>query len=760
MAKQSQTELSHRTVSVQMDKSGKHIFHQGKVWIPESDENEKSENKKIRAKVSCCVRGFLNRLSVERTGCRMDDLFESLMYGMKVEGIEVSEKLGGEGIEVSEKRGSERKGGEHHKSSHVGDKRPREDILMQEREMWMPSFDSDHFYRVIYSDMQTRKTPIMASAALFVAVRLRMPVFLFVQNRKADLKQLQSRLDEFWTDWHSHIEKLPIQERLKSDMVVLDPERGKLATQEAIHTAMHAGVSQVFVCLFNATDIDPINEMVAAGRLKRYAIVLDESDFLDSGAENAVAASFKTFCEHAAFVQNVTATPLTTLAHRVCLRRHFISFPPPTGYKGLSQVTWKDLPFESTPCNHTNDNPFDKDGNLVAFLERYHTLKKAPTNSVRSKKVPRYCLMRLGRTIEPQLKAATYTHSRYPQTIVITWNGGDQGTTMRSKLLPQEPIQLPGTRIKSEYKDGVHHFNSVHIGTLISYLHSTGYRPNGSLCFDRIIVYAGVMADRGITFGADNYTYCKEKGLPWWHLTDLYYIGSKNRTVQNLANVLQACGRICGVYEDNIALSLYSNWVDGVREAYILQQELLDRVKKIGPLDENILETMQEMQVSTAKKVRKIRVTNEHVRDPLKWIAGSDVEYGGWTEEQREEIMDGKRKEVDLGQEKKEVEEERTHGAAGGWRKILREKLTEQGKKLYDKFVKFFEDEENGYGLGLVINKSRILESMSGDKETVKNTSWHWHKDGSSTWKECQETDHGLLFQFNKQQNQWMVRYN
>jgi hypothetical protein len=624
-----------RTVSVQMDKSERHIFHNGKtatlIW---TDEQEKKTERK---RVSTYLRKFLNKCSIERTGCSMDELFDSLMHGMKIQDVDVPKKMGG---------------------PFVGEKRFREhitDIVLNEKELWMPSFGSDHFYRIIYSDMQTRKTPIMASSALFVAVRLRMPVFLFVQNRKADLKQLRDRLSDFWAQWHGYIEKLPLQKRLRSDMVVLEPERGKLATKEAIHNAMQANVSQVFVCLFSATDIDPINEMVSEGRMKRYAIILDEADFLDSGAENTVAESFRTFCEHAAFVQNVTATPLTTLAHRTCLRRHFIRFPPPPNYKGLAHVTWKELPFQSIPCNLANNDPFTKDNNLIPFLKRYHLLKKPPTNSVTGKKVPRYILMRLGRTIEPQLKAAFYTHSHYPESIVITWNGGDQGTTMRSKLLSKESIQLPETRIKSEYKDGIHYFSSVHIGQLVSYLHSIGYRSDGTLRFDRIIVYAGVMADRGITFGADNYTLCKKNKLPWWHLTDLYYIGNKNRTVQNLANVLQACGRICGVYEDNICLSLYTNWVDGVREAYILQQELIDRVGAIGSLDENILETMREMRVSRAKKVRKIRVTNEHVCDPFNWIKGSDVEFGGWTQKQRDEIMEGTRKEVDLGQEKKDV---------------------------------------------------------------------------------------------------------
>jgi hypothetical protein len=115
------------------------------------------------------LKKFLNKLSKERTGVSMNELLESLTYGM--EKVQSSKTL---------------------------------------KPLWMPTHDSDHFYRVVYSDMQTGKTAVMASAALFVAISLKMPVFLFVQNRKADLKQLQSRLADFWDMWHA--EKLPIKQ--------------------------------------------------------------------------------------------------------------------------------------------------------------------------------------------------------------------------------------------------------------------------------------------------------------------------------------------------------------------------------------------------------------------------------------------------------------------------------------------------------------------------------------------------------------------
>lgn len=622
---------SHRKVSVRIDDSGKHIYHSGKTYTCVDDKKELQKKKTIRKIVGKTFTSFMNEMMGERSSI-LGKIFESIRFSMNETGVDIPVKMDN-GNKVT-------------------------DIFITEKELWMPKFDSDHFYRTIYSDMQTKKTPIMASIALYINLRLRMPVFLFVQNRNADLIQLRQRLTEFFTAWHKHVQGKELAECFKSEMIILEPERGKLATQETIRTAMNAGISKVFVSLFSATDINPIVDMVEGNELKRYTIILDEADFLDSGRDDsAVAKAFDRLCKHATFVQNVTATPLTTLAHRVCLRRHFFVMPPPSCYKGLAQVTWKDLPYNAEPCNLTGDDPFVKDPNLIPFLESYHK-KFIPSVSIYKEKVPRYLLVRMGRTIEPQLKAATYTHTYYPKTVVITWNGGDQGTTMRSNILPKESINFPGTRIYSDYKDGIHHFNNVHIGKLISYLHANRKTPNDGLRFERIIVFAGVMADRGITFGADNYSDCKESGNSWWHLTDLYYIGSKKRSIQNLSNILQACGRICGVYHDNISLSLYSNWVDGIREGYRLEQELIDRVQTIGNLNENILENLREMKVSKDKKVKKMRMTNESVREPMQWIKGSDVDFGGWTEEKRRELMEGDRVEEDIGQEKINIRDE------------------------------------------------------------------------------------------------------
>jgi len=623
--------------------------------------------------------------------------------------------------------------------------------------LFMPEFLPENFYRVVYSDMQTQKTPIMSMIALRNAIYHNCPVFIFVKNNRADLDQLKTRLGDHIKEWNAFAHSYYASKGISStpaEMTVLEPERGKFATQKTVISAMKGKTAKIFISLFSATDINPLIDLVSVV-IPRFGIILDEADHLDNGSQKSkVSQSFELFRSKALFMYNVTATPLTVLANRICTRRNFIYLSPPENYKGLCQVTWKDLKCKADPCNKVDDDPFQKDPNLVPFLELFHNVKKPPRNSVYNQRVPRYLLVRLGKAIEPAMKVASYIHKKYSKTITITWNGASP--TMRSSLLPQKPIRVGD--VVSKYKDGVHTFGSIHIGALISYLHSTGYKGSHEkdLKFRRIIVLAGELADRGITFGADNFKECRKERKVWWHLTDMYYLANRGKSKQLLSIILQVCGRICGVYEDNVQLSLYSNWVDGIREAYILHQELLDRIKKIGDLDENILENLTEMKVHDKKKPGKIRLTSPSVPEPIKWTPESDIPYGGWSEEERSELLKGSR---EVGVEDSSVEEGyveapvlRDDSRREGWWCVCPEKLSEKERLIYDRIVLFFFDE---FGAVREIAKMDLLHRIYDKEEatSAKNITWHWDRKGVPV----REDSPGLLV---KPGNPILFRYN
>ena len=499
--------------------------------------------------------------------------------------------------------------------------------------LFIPKYDQSHIYRVVYSDMQSKKTPIMIKMAMCIVLKLKMPTFLFVQNRRADLEQLRNRTSNTLCKWNNLV---------KNNVTILEPERAKEATQQVIKTAMYGKSSHFFISLFNVSELRAINELIGTiFTSKRYAIILDEADFLDSGNESGAVVEFEKFSKEAAFIYNVSATPITTLAHRPCLSQHFHVLEPPNGYKGLQHINWIQTDKKSKPSNKTTDNPFNNDKHLKIFLKEYHQ-KPLQKVSVEGEFVPNYLLVRLGKTIEPQLTAAEYTHKRYPETTVITWNGGE--ATIRSSRLKKSPIQIENVKSEFNRVGNYHTFGSIHIGKIISYLYNLGVDK-----IKHIIVYAGQLADRGITFGADNLDTCKRLGKAWWHLTDMYYVGSTSSAAQNMGNILQTCGRLCGVYDDNITLTLYTNSVERVRDAYKLEREIIYRVKNkrlgyVNIIDDDSATILKHMKISKSKKVKRMRITNEKVEN--EWVTkdtfvdGSDTSYGGLNNNELKEVLD------------------------------------------------------------------------------------------------------------------------
>lgn len=464
-------------------------------------------------------------------------------------------------------------------------------------------------FRTIYSDMQTGKTNIIDVLALYMSIRFNIPVVIFVQNRNTDLTQLKNRTNNCISEWLTFCNK-----KYKID----NAERIEYTTKIK---------NQIYINLYNECDCRKITKGIK--KINEYAIILDESDALDNNTEKKMRPLYEKILEKSRITFNVTATPLSTLVHRDCEKNSLYVFPPPSNYKGLSSINIVSLDNKATPCNKINDEPFVKDKNLKPFLETYHNLPLQKV-SMANGKMPNYLLMRSGNTIEPQKKIASYIKRKYPDTVVITWNGS---VSLSWNQLPREPIQI-GKKC-SKYKNKTHNFSDIHIGAIISYL-----QDNYEEQVERIIVLAGKLADRGITFGADNFDICKQKHKTWWHLTDMYYIGANNEKEQHLSNILQCCGRLCGVYDDNISLTLYCNCEDRIKKGYIQHCELIDRAKNSE--GKTYGEIFEGMKVSKNKMPKKVKFSNGKINEIIKkenLIDGSDVEYGGWTAEQRNNIF-------------------------------------------------------------------------------------------------------------------------
>lgn len=149
---------------------------------------------------------------------------------------------------------------------------------------------------------------------------------------------------------------------------------------------------------------------------------------------------------------------------------------------------------------------------------------------------------------------------------------------------------------------------------------------------------AGKMADRGITFGSAHYTECMAKNQVPWHLTELYYIAAKGT---DQPTILQTCGRLCGIYIDNIPLTIYSNICDDIVKAYHAQEELIERARQMSSiaLDSRLMKDIIPSIPIKKDKCAKRRFTASKVSCRLKRVK-DDSNAGGWNWEAEGRTLD------------------------------------------------------------------------------------------------------------------------
>lgn len=501
-----------------------------------------------------------------------------------------------------------------------GEGKPSSHLI--EKPLWKVDADETLKTRVIKGFMQSGKTWIMISMAMWYFLKYRMPVVIIIQNSLDACDQLMSRVNSTFEKFFAKLDEKSAEEVFR----ILDVKRGKTADDKEFRQAMTGTVPKIFVALRSDYDIQPITTIIEKLSVKRFVMIIDESDFNDSGTDSIAQDAIEGLKKLASLVWNVSATPMGSLMKEAVDCGNVYIMRKPENYKDLPNMDIRSLKKPAEYCSGVNDNPFEKDPNLKDYIHDFAKTKPFPLPFWGGQRHPRMSLVRLGQTIEPQLRVASYIYSKYKERItVITYNGSGHGLTLRGQTLPQEPIKLSdGTESTYTRGNNIHSFSGCHIGRVIEYLQNNG----GTERYPRIIILAGKMADRGITFGSTDYTECiKKKKVPW-HLTELYFIVARNMTQSNL---LQGAGRLCGVFVDPIPLTIFSNASADIIKSYHEQEELIARARELsafGAEKRLMKERIPEVPISREKCVRR-RITPAAVPCRLKKVK-DDSQFGGW----------------------------------------------------------------------------------------------------------------------------------
>jgi hypothetical protein len=464
--------------------------------------------------------------------------------------------------------------------------------------------------KVVKGYVQSKKTWAIISIAMYYLFRYRKSSFIMVRNNTDDFAQIKSRILGVLD--YLFVKDSSIRKDIESLFTYLDITRGRNATPTELYDSFSGAEPRIYVCMRNSTDLFPLNEMIAQVP-GDFALIIDEVDDIDNGRDAESQCHLEVLKERAGSIWGVTATPMTSLMKEQIDRGNVHILSRPNCYKDIPNFNFQDLPLEAKYSVKINDDLFKCDPNLVEYLKDF-SMTIPYECPMWKKNHPRISLLRIGAAVEPQIKAAVYISKNHPEITAVTYNGSSYGITLRGRGVPSDSLE--GSIVRVE-KDGTytHCFMGKHISEIIGILESRGVDIH-----PRIIILAGKKADRGISFVSSSFA-DRTDGLKW-HLTELYLVASDST---NQSNLLQIAGRLCGVFNDNIPLTLFSNVGEDIIKAYWVQDELIERARKVQGVMKDII---PEIPISKDKCSSR-RITSVGVSCSLDKVA-EDLEGWDW----------------------------------------------------------------------------------------------------------------------------------
>lgn len=486
----------------------------------------------------------------------------------------------------------------------------------------LSTIQTDYKFRSITGSMQSRKTPLIISIALQYILIYKISVIVVIQNNLDAYDQMFTR----FTNAIKNIE-LHLSENLPDILHPICTMRGKNADKSTIKNVIMGEYSRIFLTLRSKPDLEPLNDLFEnQNNQGRIALIIDESDFTDSGVESYAQSNIDLLKMYSSIVWFVSATPLTNLIKEEVKHEHMYIIPKQEYYKGIENVKLVQLTKPCKSCSNAIDNAFEKDKNLKNYLINFANTN-VYTISYNDQKHPVISLCKIGNAIQPQIKVAEWMFNKYGnKVVIITYNS--ESISLRGHDIPSESIKLSdGTW--SNYENKIHKFREIHIGLIIEYLQKIGNK------IKRILIISGNMANRGISFGSTNYDQCIKLNMVPWHLTEMYFTPP---VCMDGSNLLQSAGRLCGCYRDNIPLTLYSNFTKDIKKCYNFQEEIIHRSK----MDDS--ETMKESLVTipiSKTKVPRRKLYSKSVKISFNKVK-NDSKDGGWEwEENKEKVIEG-----------------------------------------------------------------------------------------------------------------------
>lgn len=464
---------------------------------------------------------------------------------------------------------------------------------------------------------QLGKTALMGAIATYAVIE-GYTTIIAVMNGNGHGTQLENRFRVI----HKEISAM-IKEKIKDGTIVVGSEYSNIVTDARkfkssadVTDALSGKIPQIIVTLANPSSLKKLVDGLKKNVVKKYFLCIDECDAVDCGGptRNVTTRRLAVLKKYAYSIFFVSATVSDNILQEDIENAAVIFLEAPESYRGHGKFVLKDLTKPAKYSGKTTDNIFENDKNMKKYLRNF--AKRSPYKA-HDGLIPCVSLVHVSKCNTPNQKLCEHIYTKSGKKVTAIFYNGE-GVHIYSKKLSGNISMTDGAgKEVTGVFDGMKYVFKIDIASAMEWL-----KMNGDVeKFPRIIIVAGIMAGRGISFvsiGRD--------GRPW-HPTEMYLLVADSMTQPEL---LQVSGRLCTTINDGTPLTLYATekTMEDVINAYHLQEEILAR----GVKGEHkfVGDNIRGMKMSRTKFPNKRKLTKAVGTMPLVKV-DDDSSDGGWS---------------------------------------------------------------------------------------------------------------------------------
>jgi len=419
-------------------------------------------------------------------------------------------------------------------------------------------------------------------------------VVILLRNIDADREQIYSR----FVDFYKKFDEFELYDEYKNIEMIKKVNSSNLKDFNDSNDSNDLNKLSILFGISNDVNICNINSFLKESN-KPYILFIDEVDFVDSGnGKKNINLQFLKKNSYCIF--GVSGTIMDVLVKEDIFSKNIIILKTPVNYKGIinNMINMKEINKKVKYSSKKDINLLEKNKFIEEFVE-YYIKKEVNENH------PNICLINVTRCINPCFKAQEDLSLKYKTLTTIVYNS--QGIVVN---------------------DGINKFNGSDIGcftisSVLQYLKDNG----GCKKYPYILIFSGELSGRGISFVSTDYN---------WHLTDELLIASNISDEPELQQKI----RLCGCYNDDLSLTLYSTKriLDDLKKACLKQEEyLMECLKYKGDNQIKCKDIIEKHPISSSKFTRRSMIKTE---DKIKLNKIKDLDHDGWFLENNDKMSE------------------------------------------------------------------------------------------------------------------------